>query len=727
MFIKNPVLFHGRTDAVDDGAMQHRQKSKHTVLHRETVSRHPAAWERFLWPGAVFVLLTGLYVITMPGHTTLEDSGILITVAQFAGLAHPPGYPLYTMLGTLFTLLPFGTIAVRVQLLSAVAGALACVCVYFCCLLLSKRRVAAFFAALFYGVSGLLWRQSLVAEVYTLHALFLFLLLYLALRLHQEFTRRDLYLFTLTFALGLSHHWPLLLLNGILFVPLFLATALKHRPRPSAYLAMAPKLAILVLLGLLPYLYLVIRSFFDPSITTFGPVALADLPDYILRQRYADVDVSHTASLTDSLLFVLHFLRECLQEMGVVSTLAVCAGMAWAGLYEKRSIALALVAGFLTNSLLLLVFLKFDYDVLTRDTYMFYQAVPFGVCAIFLHYCLTAAPRALPDRLRRVFPACLGVVFCVTTFVANVDKNDMHDNTFAFDYASAVLEALPKGAAVFLFADHGPVAYTYYAGQVRPDVRLYSQVGYLFKNRLVGAQQAVKASTLLRFLDAEDDKRFFLTFSTQPFLALVERDVHLHDHGYLYELSRSETKIALDVPPDAARAFLDRHWSDNYGNFWTYYRQRFVGQFCHTLMLRGEEHPAFERHYYCKILFARYLKAQGENERAAGLFREVLASRTPWRKNELVQVYFDYGVTALDVINRKPAEDGSREAAYQRLVDEIYPATTIWPVCDNLVTHGLLNISSQISVDVHLDELTKTFGRCDNLASLFKKARRTRL
>ena len=447
--------------------------------------RHPAAWAR-LCPGALFVLLTDLYIVTMPEHATLEDSGILITVVQFAGTAHPPGYPLYTMLGKLFTLLPFGTIAVRVQLLSAVAGALACVCVYFCCLVLSKQRIPAFFAALLYGVSGLLWRQSLIAEVYTLHALFVFLLLYLALRLHREFSRRDLYLFTLTFVLGLSHHWPLLLLNSMLFLPLFLVMAMTHRPRLASCLAVAPKLATLTLLGLLPYLYLVIRSSFDPYITTFGPVTLADLPDYVLRQRYSAIDVSPTASFTDSLLLVLHFLRECLREMGVASTLAVGIGMAWAIVHEKRSIVVALFTGLCASPLLLLVFLKFDYDVLRHDTYMFYQAVPFGICAIFLHYGLAAVPRAWPHWLRHALPTLAGALFL------HVDQ------------------------------DLEPLSYARYVARVREDVRLYSQHGHLFGNNIFGAGDGDFASaqrTLLRFLDGEKEKRLFVTWPSKLFHA----------------------------------------------------------------------------------------------------------------------------------------------------------------------------------------------------------------
>ena len=730
--------------------------------------RHPAVWEK-LCPGVIFILLLSLYIMTMPEHATLEDAGILITVAQFAGIAHPPGYPLYTMLGKLFTLLPFGSIAFRVHLLSALAGALACVCLYCCCLVLSRQRTPAFFAALFYGVSGLLWRQSLVAEVYTLHALFLFLLLYLALRLQREFNHTDLYLFTFVFALALSHHWPLLLLNSVLFLPLFLAMA--QRPRLSSCLAIAPKLAALTLVGLSPYLYLVIRSSFEPYIMAFGPVTLADLPDYVLRQRYSATDVSPTASLADSLLFVLHFLREGLREMGVVSTLAVGLGLAWALAHEKRSIVAALLVGFCASPLLLLVFLKFDYDILRRDAYMFYQAVPFGFCALFLHYCLVAMPKVLPERLRSAVtagavgkageklrgstpertvpagasgktlpPGCnrltavtalAGALLCVTTWVGNAGRNDMRNNTFAFDYASTVLEALPEGAALFLHVDQdlGPLSYARYGARVREDVRLYSQHGHLFGNRIFGARDGEFASaqtTLLKFLDGENEKRLFVNWPSELFQAQPERGVYLHNHGLFYELSRSETKTAVAMPSSVIRAFLDRHWPDAYGDSWMYHRQRIFAEFCYTLMLRDESHPALEEHYYCKLRLAQNLYAQQQHERAAELFREQLATGTPWPKDGLAHVYFNYLLAELAVINRKPPQPDLKLPDIQRLIDEVYPVTKIWPTCDNKVTRALLELGSQGPLNIHLNELAETFGHCGNLAPLFKKVRDSR-
>lgn len=58
-----------------------------------------------------------LYVRTLAPTVTSEDSGELITAAYTLGIAHPPGYPLWCILGKLFSLIPLGNVAWRVNLL----------------------------------------------------------------------------------------------------------------------------------------------------------------------------------------------------------------------------------------------------------------------------------------------------------------------------------------------------------------------------------------------------------------------------------------------------------------------------------------------------------------------------------------------------------------------------------------------------------------------------------
>src|SRR6267378_7444594 len=57
-----------------------------------------------------------------------EDSGDLLAASATLGIPHPTGYPLFVLLGRLATFLPLGTIAFRINLIAALAGALS---VYF--------------------------------------------------------------------------------------------------------------------------------------------------------------------------------------------------------------------------------------------------------------------------------------------------------------------------------------------------------------------------------------------------------------------------------------------------------------------------------------------------------------------------------------------------------------------------------------------------------------------
>src|SRR5216110_65955 len=64
------------------------------------------------------------YYLTLAPDVTLEDAGELAVGSFYAGVPHPPGYPVWTMYTWLFTVLfPFSNFAWRVALSSAVAGA----------------------------------------------------------------------------------------------------------------------------------------------------------------------------------------------------------------------------------------------------------------------------------------------------------------------------------------------------------------------------------------------------------------------------------------------------------------------------------------------------------------------------------------------------------------------------------------------------------------------------
>ena len=137
--------------------------------------------------GAVYVATLAPTVLPYGPPYTL-DSPMLQAAVAVLGVGHPTGYPTYMMLTHLFTYLPVGDVAYRVNLASAVYGVAAVAAAYAAGLLLGRRVVAAAAGALALGFSEAFWSQAVIAEVYTLNALFVALVLLLLL-LWRE--RRD--------------------------------------------------------------------------------------------------------------------------------------------------------------------------------------------------------------------------------------------------------------------------------------------------------------------------------------------------------------------------------------------------------------------------------------------------------------------------------------------------------------------------------------------------------
>src|SRR5687768_7850510 len=128
--------------------------------------------------GAAVAIFVGILYIGTLAPTVLPygapdtlDSPMLQTEVTVLGVGHPTGYPTYMMLTHLFTYLPIGDPAYRVNLASAVYGAAAVFVVYLAGLRLVRRPVAAAAGALAFGLSGTFWSQAVITEVYTFEAL----------------------------------------------------------------------------------------------------------------------------------------------------------------------------------------------------------------------------------------------------------------------------------------------------------------------------------------------------------------------------------------------------------------------------------------------------------------------------------------------------------------------------------------------------------------------------
>ncbi|MCC7354246.1 MAG: DUF2723 domain-containing protein, partial [Anaerolineae bacterium] len=208
------------------------------------------------------LLALGLYLRTLAPGLLPADAGEFQFTAPTLGLPHPTGYPLYTVLGWAWShLVPYRDYAWRMNAFSALWGAVAVGLLYLTAMRFivvamspsSQRppdslRIANALSALVFTVSPTFWSQAVLAEVYTLHAAFVSLILLLTLRCGE---RKAASLWPLAAVIGLSlvhHRTTILLLPAVITYLLWRRVAWPMRPRGWAALALAFALPLLLYL-----------------------------------------------------------------------------------------------------------------------------------------------------------------------------------------------------------------------------------------------------------------------------------------------------------------------------------------------------------------------------------------------------------------------------------------------------------------------------------------------
>jgi len=120
--------------------------------------------------GEIDSLLTWAAASLAPGIVADLDTPMFQFIGRVLGVAHNPGYPLYVLLTYPIAILPFGSLPYRINLFSAVCGALAVALVFLVARRLGCGRPASLAASLGLAFGQVFWSQAVIAEVYTLHA-----------------------------------------------------------------------------------------------------------------------------------------------------------------------------------------------------------------------------------------------------------------------------------------------------------------------------------------------------------------------------------------------------------------------------------------------------------------------------------------------------------------------------------------------------------------------------
>jgi hypothetical protein len=256
----------------------------------------------------------------LPTVSAWGDSAKFQYIAQVWGIPHPTGYPLYILLTRLSSLLPWGDIAYRVNLLSAFCGAAAVGVLVLVANRVSGDRWAATAAALMVAFSPIFWSQAVIAEVYALNALWVTLCFYLILRWRSQRGSSPgsaplgtLYAFVLVYGLSFSHH-----LSMVLLLPAFVFWVVWHEPRalarPGSWLVGLLGIG----LGLLPYSYILLRAAQGAVYSEFPPLAgrslLEAFGDYVTGGQFRGAFFATFHSGPAALLSRVQFFADLLMH-----------------------------------------------------------------------------------------------------------------------------------------------------------------------------------------------------------------------------------------------------------------------------------------------------------------------------------------------------------------------------------------------------------------------------
>jgi transmembrane protein TMEM260 (protein O-mannosyltransferase) len=477
---------------------------------------------------AAFVL--PLYLATMyPDVLAQGDSGKFQYLGSVLGTAHPPGYPFYIFVSYLFSFVPLGTLAWRMNFLSVVAGLLAVLCTYGCARRLRCGAPQAALLAIGLATGVVFWNKSLAAEVYTIGAMLLMFAIWRILAWRDTREERDLLLAVAALSLGVGNHLTIAVVAPAFVAYVLLIDAKRVlRPRTIAWAVG------LIALGFLQYGFIAVRTWQQTPYLEAEAHSLGELVDVVRAEKYNDAvfEMGWSTLIHERLPLIG---RQLLEELRPIGAIFVVLGLLFA--IARRPREALLIAG--SSGAILALTANVDAD-----------AAGFATAALPPLWLLAAfAPgmqRDLQPRWRAALAAAASVLLVVNVVAearGNLRFADHSDRTIERRLWSAVFAAVPDRTAI--------VAESYIHDQSLKYMLIGEHVGEARGIQLVGrdvpAIDAIfsQGRTVIAFEEAARElQRSGFEFTRLPLLDRPVTD--------LIGSSRRDRFVVAAMQPDAA-------------------------------------------------------------------------------------------------------------------------------------------------------------------------------
>ena len=457
-----------------------------------------------------YAVLTGLFVfviyLTTLAPSVVEiDSGELATVQATLGIAHPTGYPLFTMLGHLFFLLPLPFSKIyQMNLLTAIWCSLAImVFVYTAKLVLDniidfvpakvkqqiqnqtkqkkkaarvkenkgkleipevKRYLGAVFGGLILAFDKTFWIQGTSVEVYSLQLFLFSLIIHFLIKafLNKDDSKENRFfnpwmVFALFLALGFTNHMTTLyIIPGTAY--LYFA---KYGYNKSSVRRIALMLMVFIPVLVLVYSYLPLRAMQNPILDWGNPDNYARLLRHVEGDQYHVWLFSSTAAAAKQLSY---FISNLPSEF--LASLFICfVGLIYAFKTAKKFFIFVIITFLFT------LLYSINYDIHDIDSYFLLAYVSLAFLAVFGSVQILSLLKH--SRHPYATPVALISVFILVQVYFNFNEDNQSD-VFTFeDYTKAVLNYCSKNSILLSYEwDYlvSPSLYYQYVEKYRPDV-----------------------------------------------------------------------------------------------------------------------------------------------------------------------------------------------------------------------------------------------------------------
>lgn len=531
-------------------------------------------------PCAVLAVIVPLaiYLLTLAPSVTFFDSGEFITAIHSLGTAHSPGYPFFVNYAKPFTWLPFGSIAFRVNIATAVSAAAACYGTYLLVLTMladggasgrgTPRYVAqgcALAAALAFAFSARLWLQSNHDKPYPLVAFIVAVVFWCLLRFRARYGEGEecphyVYLGAFLCGLATGAHQTI-----VLMLPAFAWLIVSRNWR---LLGRVKEFIIAVAFGLFGFaiqLHMPIRALQNPLLNWGDPRTLDQFLWNLLRKGYPSEPPVRDLALLWNQICAFNIPR----EFTWVGLGLLVMGLA-VSLRRQRDEVIAYLFGVCISLLVIVGYFNAQPDLifLTEEFFTPLYLLSAVFIGVGLFALLRRALDGVPvDKLTsvpvKVLVGLLVLMLPTTICALNYYENDQHDNYVAFDYASNTFRSLPQGSVLFTWGDSGAFPLWYLQGveRLREDLDLLhtphlvfdwylDAFPHLFSRSMLRAvpESALSAESALKMAVAEQIVRrpVFIDFSTRYSLPFAEYG--MQQRGVGYQLMRGGENMTY--PPD---------------------------------------------------------------------------------------------------------------------------------------------------------------------------------